>query len=45
MPIDIRQTATNYVHPTDPNLLNIHKAMDYTASGEPLLRVNNWAVL
>jgi hypothetical protein len=41
MPIDIRQTATNYVHPTDPNLLNIHKAMDYTASGEPLLRVNN----
>ena len=41
MVADIRITATNYFHSTDPNLLNIHKAMDYSASGEPLLRVNN----
>jgi hypothetical protein len=26
---DIRQPTTGYVHPTDPNLLNIHKAMEY----------------
>ena len=33
--------STNYQHPQESNLLNIHKAMDYGASGEPLLRVNN----
>ena len=33
--------STNYQHPHEPNLLDLHNAMDYTASGEPLLRVNN----
>lgn len=37
---DIRQTTTNYVHPTDPNLLNIHKAMKFNAGGEPQVRVH-----
>jgi hypothetical protein len=32
--------STGYVHPDEPNLLNIHKAMTYDpASGEPHLRV------
>ncbi len=35
------QNSTNYEHVDEPNLLNLHKAMDYSASGEPLLRVNN----
>jgi hypothetical protein len=39
--LDQRQNTTNYDHPQETNLLNIHKAMDYSASGEPLLRVNN----
>lgn len=33
--------STNYIHPNEENLFNIHKAMDYSAAGEPLLRVNN----
>ena len=33
--------STDYQHPHEPNLLDLHNAMDYTASGEPLLRVNN----
>ena len=36
-----QSNSTNYVHPQESNLLNVHKAMDYSASGEPLLRVNN----
>ena len=35
---DIRQVTTSYVHPTDPNLLNIHKAMEYR-DNQPHLRV------
>jgi hypothetical protein len=35
---EIRQVTTSYVHPTDPNLLNIHKAMVYR-DDEPHLRV------
>ena len=31
--------STGYVHPDEPNLLNIHKALTYDASGEPHLRV------
>jgi len=31
--------STNYIHPDESNLLNIHKAMDYTADGEPAIRV------
>lgn len=37
---DIRQTTTNYVHPTDPNLLNIHKAMKFNNDGEPVVRTH-----
>jgi hypothetical protein len=31
--------STAYEHPDESNLLNIHKAMDYNAAGEPVLRV------
>ena len=31
--------STNYVHPNEPNLLNVHKALTYDTSGEPHLRV------
>jgi hypothetical protein len=31
--------STGYVHPDEPNLLNIHKAMTYDETGEPHLRV------
>ena len=31
-------TLSNYVHPQESNLLNIHKAMEYNAAGEPVLR-------
>ena len=37
---DIRTTTTNYRHPTDPNLLNIHKAMQFNSTGEPVVRVH-----
>ena len=37
---DIRSTTTNYRHPTDPNLLNIHKAMKFNADGEPVVRTH-----
>ena len=42
---EIRQTTTNYVHPTDPNLLNVHKAMQFNTDGEPELRVTNSVTL
>ena len=32
--------STAYVHPDEPNLLNLHKAMDYNDDGEPHLRVS-----
>lgn len=32
--------STNYVHADEPNLLNLHKSMQYNASGEPQLRVH-----
>lgn len=41
MPVDRYQTQTNYRHPQDSNLLDVHRAMDYSAAGEPILRVNN----
>lgn len=31
---------TNYIHPNEENLWDLHKAMDYNAAGQPLLRVN-----
>ena len=33
--------STSYEHSDEPNLYDLHKAMDYSASGEPLIRVNN----
>lgn len=30
--------STDYVHPNEPNILNIHKAMDYNPMGQPVLR-------
>ena len=45
MAVEIRQTTTNYVHPTDPNLLNVHKAMQFNTDGEPELRVTNSVTL
>lgn len=38
MSTDIRNTTTNYVHPTDPNLLNLHKAMQFDLEGKPVVR-------
>ncbi len=35
---DKRQNTTNYEHPQETNLLNIHKAMQYNVLGEPILR-------
>lgn len=39
--LDSRQNTTNYEHPQETNLLDLNRAMDYSAAGEPLLRVNN----
>lgn len=40
--------STNYVHSDEPNILNIHKAMDYNQAGQPLLRTTgssyDWAI-
>ena len=39
--LDQRQNTTNYDHPQETNLLNIHKALQYRyETGEPELRVN-----
>lgn len=35
---DSRKNSTNYEHPQETNLLNIHKAMQYNVLGEPILR-------
>ena len=32
--------STNYVHPQESNLLNVHKAMEYNDAGEPVLRTS-----
>lgn len=33
------KNSTNYVHPNEPNLLDLHNAMEYNNAGEPVLRV------
>lgn len=39
MPVDRYTTnSTNYEHPQESNLLNVHKAMEYNVLGEPILR-------
>lgn len=30
--------STNYVHPDESNILNLHKAMEYNALGQPIIR-------
>lgn len=32
------RNSTSYVHPDEPNLLNLHKALEYNANGEPAIR-------
>ena len=32
--------STNYIHPNEENLFNLHKAMDYNDLGQPILRVS-----
>jgi hypothetical protein len=32
--------STEYEHPDEPNLLNVHKVMQYNNSGEPVLRTH-----
>ena len=34
------ENSTNYVHADEPNLLNVHKAMDYNTIGQPVLRTS-----
>lgn len=36
-----RANTTNYQHPQETNLLNLHKAMQYNTDGEPEVRVTN----
>ena len=38
---NLHPNSTNYIHSYEPNTNDLHMAMDYSASGEPLLRVNN----
>ena len=33
--------STSYVHPDEPNLLNLHKTMQYNTDGQPELRITN----
>ena len=35
--------STNYVHPNEDNLWNLHKAMDYNSLGQPVLRTTSGA--
>lgn len=43
MPI-LNPNSTNYEHPWEPNLADLHLAMDYSAGGEPVIRTNNFAL-
>ena len=36
----LNPNSTNYVHPAEPNLMDLHSAMRYNAAGEPVLRVD-----
>ncbi len=38
MPVNRYDNSTNYEHPQESNLLNVHKAMQYNVLGEPILR-------
>lgn len=43
-----RTNTTSYEHPQETNLLNVHKAMEYNALGQPILRTTgdtyNWSI-
>ena len=30
--------STDYIHPNEPNIVNLHKAMDYNSVGQPVVR-------
>lgn len=32
------ENSTDYVHNDEPNILNLHKAMDYNPAGQPIIR-------
>ena len=36
-----RENTTAYDHPQETNLLNLHKAMEYNPSGQPVMRIKN----
>lgn len=37
----VRQpNSTNYTHPDEPNLVNLHKAMEYNGLGQPIIRTS-----
>lgn len=40
-----RENTTNYNHPQEYNLLNLHKAMEYNLGGEPVLRTTGSSVI
>ena len=43
-----RENTTSYVHPQERNLLNLHKAMEYNALGQPIVRTTgnsyDWSI-
>ena len=41
--LDQRLNSTNYIHPQETNLLNLHKAMEYNDQGQPCLRTTSGA--
>jgi hypothetical protein len=41
--LDARLNTTNYIHPQETNLLNLHKAMEYNDQGQPVIRTTSGA--
>lgn len=41
--LDQRLNSTNYIHPQETNLLNLHKAMEYNDQGQPVIRTTSGA--
>ena len=39
---EIRQNTTNYKHPNDPNLLDVHRSLQYDSAGQPVIRTGNF---
>jgi hypothetical protein len=40
MALPNRDNSTNYEHPQETNLLNLHKSMQYNSNGEPVIRTH-----